>query len=92
MIPEGELRVVRIENKKILLANHDRKFYAFEKNCPHMGHPLEDGRINPYGEIVCSLHTYRFDLATGSESSKRCRDLELFPVFEENEKLVIDFS
>jgi Rieske Fe-S protein len=37
---------------------------SFSTVCPHMGGPLDQGRIQN-GEITCPWHRYRFDLRNG---------------------------
>ena len=39
-------------------------FGPYSSVCPHMGGPLEQGRIQN-GEVTCPWHRYRFDLSTG---------------------------
>ena len=87
-IPSGQQRLVRIGQRNICLVNWQGTFYAVENACPHMGHPLSQGTLNPFQEIVCPLHTYRFHLKTGEEAERRCKDLQTYQVLQE-EKLVI---
>lgn len=89
VIPAGENRTVRIGELTVLIFNHQNKLIAMEKECPHLGHPLKEGLINGFGEMVCPLHTYRFDIQTGEEANRRCRDLTLYPIHEENGKVVL---
>jgi nitrite reductase/ring-hydroxylating ferredoxin subunit len=89
-IPEGEMKIVKYQERKFILAQFRHRFYAFDHLCPHMGHPLNDGRFNPYGEIVCSLHSYRFDLNSGNESQNRCRYLTIYKISEEKNKLMVE--
>jgi len=77
VIPSGSSRLVIIGEIKICLSNFGDNFHASENNCPHLGEQLHKGMINYLGEIVCPWHNYRFDLTTGEESSRRCRDLVL---------------
>ena len=89
-VPVNEMRIIKVDGKKFILANIDNSFHAFEKNCPHMGHPLIEGTINPFGEIVCALHTYRFDLKLGTEANNRCRDLKVYPVLIEDNEVKVE--
>lgn len=88
VIPEGEKRLVRIGSKKLCLAHYQGKFFAMADACPHMGHSLTQGNFNPYKEIVCPLHTYRFNMISGEEAEQRCKALKTYPVIA-NDKLVI---
>jgi len=42
--------------------------------CPHLGGPLEDAVVED-GCVVCPWHGYRYDVASGSETSGRGRSL-----------------
>lgn len=84
VIPDGEKRRVKIGAKKLCLAHYRGKFYAMDDGCPHMGHSLNLGNFNPFGEIVCPLHTYRFNLKTGEEAEQRCTRLKTYRVIEDD--------
>jgi len=50
----------------MLLARIGDDYYAVDDRCPHRGGQLCDGSLNTdTGEIVCGLHKWNFDLATG---------------------------
>ncbi len=67
-------------SKNLCLVNTPAGPYAFHDACPHMSHPLHQGRVNPYGEIVCALHSYRFNMKTGEECEQRGKDLTTCPL------------
>lgn len=87
-IPEGEIRLLRIGSQKLCLVNSRGTFFATDYACPHLGHALSQGTLNPFQEIVCPLHTYRFHLKTGEEAERRCGDLKTYQVLQE-ERLVV---
>jgi nitrite reductase/ring-hydroxylating ferredoxin subunit len=64
-LPEGERRVVEVDGRDILLLNHGGQIYAVDNTCPHMGAPLEAGKLTEYGAFVCPRHHSAFDLRTG---------------------------
>jgi nitrite reductase/ring-hydroxylating ferredoxin subunit len=84
LIPSGQLKLLAVENEKICISRIEKKFYAFDNLCPHMGAQLHQGNLNPFNEVVCPLHTYRFHLDTGEESTNRCPPLKKFEIVEEN--------
>ncbi len=84
VIPLGEKRLVRIGDRRICLLHLQNGFKAIEDECPHMSDSLTKGTVNPYNEIVCPWHSYRFDLRTGEEAERRCRDLKIYPVDQED--------
>ena len=63
-IPKGKMRVFKVKDHKILVANVEGEFYAFENRCPHMGYPLYFGRLK--GKMLtCGFHYAKFDVTTG---------------------------
>ncbi|MCM0593582.1 MAG: Rieske (2Fe-2S) protein [Gloeotrichia echinulata IR180] len=65
-LPSNGRKVVKVEQRAILLVNHNNQVYAVQNSCPHMKVPLEKGKITENGEIVCPFHRSSFDLATGN--------------------------
>ncbi len=59
-------KVVKVEQRAILLVNHDNQVYAVENSCPHLKLPLAKGKITEDGAIVCPFHRSAFDLTTGN--------------------------
>ncbi|BAZ03508.1 Rieske (2Fe-2S) protein [Calothrix sp. NIES-3974] len=64
-LPANTRKVVKLEDKAILLLNHNQKIYAVENSCPHMKLPMRKGKITDDGAIVCPFHRSAFDLETG---------------------------
>lgn len=82
VLNENAPRLVQFEGKNICIILTNDEIVAFENECPHMGHPLHQGNMNYLGEIVCPLHTYRFNITDGEESEKRCKSLRFYEVRE----------
>ncbi len=77
----GAIKTIKIDDgTRYCLFQSGGKLKVSEFSCPHMGYPLNQGIITPFGEITCPWHNYRFDLRTGFESQNRCRDLKLVEV------------
>lgn len=74
------IRKLRLGDKKFCIAHVDDDFFAFEALCPHQKQPLVESSINAFGEIICPLHFYRFNLKNGQEASRLCRDLITYPI------------
>ncbi len=89
IIPNGEKRLVKIGTKNLCLAQYQGKFYAMDDACPHMGHPLSKGNFNPFQEIVCPLHTYRFSLDLGEEAEQRCKALKTYTVIQDDRLVIV---
>ena len=67
-IPEGGVKVVRIEDQPIAIFHVNGAYYATDDVCTHDGGPLAEGRIE--GEIIeCPRHGARFDITTGAALS-----------------------
>ncbi|MFQ5678606.1 MAG: non-heme iron oxygenase ferredoxin subunit [Gemmatimonadota bacterium] len=64
-VPEGGLCGVRVDGRRIVLANRGGTIYALEDRCSHEEFPLSEGELTGE-EITCMLHGARFDLATGA--------------------------
>jgi nitrite reductase (NADH) small subunit len=89
-IPLGEGRLFETGNTLIAIFRaRDGRVFATEPWCPHRGGPLIDG-IVAAGKVVCPLHGYTFDLASGKPSHNECRAIRTYPVklTDEDEILV----
>lgn len=61
----GTLREVEVDGTAVCLARTaDGALYAFRNNCSHRDFPLHTGTLED-GQIECSWHGARFDVATG---------------------------
>ncbi len=65
-LPEGERKVVKLEDHDILLAHAQGEIYAMLNACPHMKLSLRKGEITEDETIVCPFHRSAFDLHTGA--------------------------
>lgn len=67
-IPAGKMKMVKIQDKEVLIANVDGRFYAIANRCSHKGGDLSKGTLE--GNIVtCPVHGSRFDVTTGKSLS-----------------------
>ncbi len=83
-----EIKTIRIGEKRYCLGMSGNEFFLFDEECPHMGYRLENGKINPYDEITCPWHNYRFSLKTGIEDQLRCKKLRVYELFFEQDQLM----
>ncbi|MEM8894479.1 MAG: Rieske 2Fe-2S domain-containing protein [Bacteroidota bacterium] len=79
-IPTSGIRRADINGIKVSLVNYRQQIFAVADQCPHMRASLAQGKINPFGEIICPLHHYQFNLQYGQEAQNRCEDLEVYPI------------
>lgn len=64
-IPDGGVRVVRVDDQSIAVYFIDGHYYALDDVCTHDGGPLAEGPIE--GHVVeCPRHGARFDVRDGS--------------------------
>ncbi len=71
VLPQDELppngrKVVKVEQRAILLLHHDNEIYAVENSCPHLRLPMQKGKLTEDGAIICPFHRSAFDLRTGN--------------------------
>ena len=79
-IPLGEGLVFYIEGMSIaVFRTRQGNLFATQAACPHRSGPLADGIIGS-GQIVCPLHAYKFDLATGKPLGNDCGALQTYAV------------
>jgi nitrite reductase/ring-hydroxylating ferredoxin subunit len=64
-IPAGSIRIFKIADQEVMVANIENSFYALPNKCTHQGGPIGRGRLT--GSIVqCPWHGSRFDVKTGA--------------------------
>ena len=101
-LPDGARRVVRVEGQEVLLLRQGGQVYAVAARCPHMGAPLERGKVTAEGSLICPWHHSAFNLRTGDVEAwtpwppavgkvlgalRRERALPVFPVKEEGGRI-----
>ena len=102
-IRPGEMKMVLLQGKEILLALVGDTYYAADNRCPHMGGNLSQGKLE--GTIVtCPRHRSQFDLRDGhvvrwtnwapalvaiDQVRSRKRPLAVYPVVLEGDKIMV---
>lgn len=65
---------VNLAGRQWQIVRHQGQLHAHASLCPHWLGPLDQGRLTDAGEVVCPWHGYRFDIATGHNTSgQRCK-------------------
>ena len=64
-IPEGLMKGVQVEGRRVLLHRMGVAVAAMENACSHMGGPLDEGKANG-GVVTCPWHGSRFRLSDGA--------------------------
>jgi 3-phenylpropionate/trans-cinnamate dioxygenase ferredoxin component len=99
----GEMKMVMVAKKEILLALVGDQYYAADNRCPHMGGNLYQGKLE--GSIVtCPRHGSQYDLKDGhvvrwttwpaallalDRFRSQRRPLPVYPVKVEDDKIKI---
>ena len=79
-IPPGEGRTFTLGSVRVaVFRTRAGEVYATQAACPHREGPLADGLVGGRC-IVCPLHGYKFDLATGAPVGHTCGSLAVYSV------------
>lgn len=71
-IPLGEGRVFALGGHRVaVFRNRQGSVFAAQAECPHKSGPLADGLLGG-STLMCPLHDWTFDLATGENLSGGC--------------------
>jgi nitrite reductase (NADH) small subunit len=77
-IPPGEGQTFLIGEREIaVFRSRNDVIRATQARCPHKAGLLADGIVGD-GKVICPLHAYRFDLATGTPSGNGCASLRTY--------------
>lgn len=63
-VTPGQMTVVTINGRKLLLTRYENKLHAFSAACPHAGADLAEGWMSHY-KVTCPDHEYCFDIRHG---------------------------
>jgi nitrite reductase/ring-hydroxylating ferredoxin subunit len=84
-LPEGQSRKIAIGDPlaggtEIVLCRLDGKLYALDRVCPHEGGRIDDGPLHERRFLMCPLHNYKFDPATGRAVGVACKSAKTYRV------------
>jgi nitrite reductase/ring-hydroxylating ferredoxin subunit/uncharacterized membrane protein len=69
----GQMKLVRVGNRRIVLARTEDGHTAFDDRCTHKGGPLSDGSL-VCGTVQCPWHGSQFDVRTGAVAQGPARE------------------
>lgn len=79
-VAEGEGRNFQVEDITVaVFRTRYGKIFATQASCPHKNGPLADGIVGA-DKVICPLHSYKFDLATGESLGNTCTALQTYEV------------
>lgn len=61
---DGGHRAFSVDGLEIAIFNWDRRYFALENYCPHLGFPLTEGLVQE-GSVICGWHGWRVRLDDG---------------------------
>ena len=90
-LPPKQPVEVTVAGKKICLLQAAEQVVAFTALCPHAGAPLCEGWLDAAGKLVCPLHKYRFDPATGRNTTGEGYKLYRYAVQVRGNEIYVGF-
>lgn len=63
-IPEGAMKCVAIDRRRVVIARVEGRFHAFSDICGHRNAPLSRGKLSGHN-VECPLHFAQFDIRDG---------------------------
>jgi nitrite reductase (NADH) small subunit len=80
-IPMGEGRTFEVGSVAVaVFRTRAGEVFATQAACPHREGPLADGILGPK-TIICPLHAYQFELASGRPLGHDCGALATYPAW-----------
>ena len=77
-IPPGEGQTFMVGAHEVaIFRTRDDTVYATQARCPHKAGLLADGMMGD-GKVICPMHSYKFDLATGTPLGNACQSLRTY--------------
>jgi len=87
---EGDMRIVVAGHQLIVLAwAENSAVKAFQGVCPHTNAPLADAEFDGV-ELVCPIHRWSWNMATGEPSHPHATPLAEYPVKIEEGIIYVD--
>jgi nitrite reductase/ring-hydroxylating ferredoxin subunit len=86
----GAIAEINVNGKDFCVARIQEKWFAFSHTCPHAGAPLTDGYIDKACNVVCPVHSLKFDVRNGGRDvNGEGYKLKTYPVELRGEGLFI---
>ena len=77
-IPPGEGQTFIVQGREIaVFRSREDAVWATQARCPHKAWLLADGIVGG-GQVICPLHSYKFDLGSGAPVRNECAALRTY--------------
>lgn len=63
-VPAGKMKMVKVDEIEVLIANIGGKYYAIGNRCTHAGGSLSEGSLKD-NVVTCPKHGSKFDVTSG---------------------------
>src|SRR5436190_23479436 len=91
-LPVGLGRAFHIGGRTIaLFRTRAGRVFAVDNRCPHKGGPLSEGMLAG-DSVVCPLHAFRFELASGDCDQPGTCPIKAYPVAQEANEIFVSLS
>ena len=99
-LPNNSIKLISVQDSKILVCRSDNQLFAFDNSCPHRGASLSKSEIKRT-KIVCYMHDFEYDLNSGklihipskwneqNPNWTKSDNLLLFQIFEKNGEIYL---
>ena len=84
----GSGKTVDVNGTPVALYNVDCVYHAIHNTCPHEDGPLGEGELS-HAIVICPLHDYEFDVASGRCLTEPAYSVERFEVLVEGDDILI---
>lgn len=81
-IEEGHCKTVSAFGRTVAVFKHEGRLFAVDDECPHRAGPLSLGVIQD-SCVVCPLHAWSFELATGAKRGQTSYTVATYDVVED---------
>jgi nitrite reductase/ring-hydroxylating ferredoxin subunit len=87
-LADGGRRHVVVAGVEVTVFRCGERYFALRTQCPHANGRLGDGVVQD-GAVVCPLHRWKFDLATGTTKRDRRMSATPYRVAVEGDEVVV---
>jgi len=91
-IPEGGVKLVRVDDQTIAVFHIDGEYHAIDDICTHDGGPLAEGEVEG-DQVICPRHGARFSIKSGAALTfPAITPVQTYPVRVDGEDLLVGIA